>query len=174
MVGKKLGAAAVIWDDQGRVLLVKHSYGRYNWELPGGGAEEGESIAETATREVREETGLEVVAHHVAGVYYEAGIDMLHFVFHCERREAATVPRPDGLEISECAFCSPAALPGPISDFTIRRITDAMSEKTQPLPKLIGPRQWREEGSHAERVAALRPELLLRTQIRTTTHFIYR
>src|SRR5688500_810850 len=40
MIGKKLGAAAVILDTLGRVLLVKHTYGPLNWELPGGGAEE--------------------------------------------------------------------------------------------------------------------------------------
>lgn len=34
--GKRLGAAAVIEKDQNCVLLVKHNYGKINWELPGG------------------------------------------------------------------------------------------------------------------------------------------
>lgn len=34
---KNVGAAAFIVDGEGRVLLVKHTYGRLNWELPGGG-----------------------------------------------------------------------------------------------------------------------------------------
>ncbi len=51
---KRLGAASVILNNQGWVLLVKHSYGRLNWELPGGVAEVDESIVETALREVRE------------------------------------------------------------------------------------------------------------------------
>jgi len=34
MIGKKLEAAAVILDTQGRVLLVKHTYRPLNWELP--------------------------------------------------------------------------------------------------------------------------------------------
>ena len=53
-----LGAACVIFDDGGRVLLVHHTYGRSNWELPGGGSEPGEAPDETAMRELLEETAL--------------------------------------------------------------------------------------------------------------------
>ncbi len=52
-----LGAACVVFDGAGRVLLVHHTYGRRNWELPGGGSEPGEAPDETATRELLEETG---------------------------------------------------------------------------------------------------------------------
>ncbi|HNT78415.1 MAG TPA: NUDIX domain-containing protein [Anaerolineae bacterium] len=61
-----LGANAALFDEEGRILLVKHTYGRLNWELPGGVAEPNESIVETAIREAREEIGLQVVAN-VAG-----------------------------------------------------------------------------------------------------------
>lgn len=142
MVGKKLGAAAVILDTQGRVLLVKHSYGPLNWELPGGGAEQGESIVETALREVREETGLHVVAQHTTGIYYDTETDMLRFVFLCQSRDTTLVPRFEAEEISASAFWSPTALPRPISDFTVRRIADAMAGVMQPLPAPVGPRQW--------------------------------
>ncbi|MDU0200884.1 NUDIX hydrolase [Paenibacillus sp. MAH-36] len=57
---KLIGAAAVILDSEGKVLLVKHSYGKNNWDLPGGKAEEDESAQETAKREVHEEVGLKV------------------------------------------------------------------------------------------------------------------
>lgn len=142
MIGKRLGAAAVILDEHGRVLLVNHRYGRLNWELPGGGAEAGESIVDTALREVLEETGLAVEAEHTTGIYDDTEADMLHFVFRCRSRGTAPVPCPDAEEISECAFWSPAALPRPISDFTIRRIGDALSGTRQPLPVLVGPRKW--------------------------------
>ena len=55
-------AGAVVRDEAGRLLLVLRGRdpGRGRWSLPGGRIEPGESAAEAAAREVREETGLEV------------------------------------------------------------------------------------------------------------------
>lgn len=139
---KTVGAAAFIVDSEGKVLLVKHTYGHLNWELPGGGGEPGESPEETAIREVKEETGLSVVARHITGCYYTFENDMLHFVVWCEREDSAAAPQADKAEISECAFWSPETLPHPISDWTVRRIQDAIAGNSLPLPLRIGPRIW--------------------------------
>ena len=139
---KTVGAAAFIGDNEGRVLLVKHTYGHLNWELPGGGGEAGESPVETAVREVQEETGLRVTARQMTGCYYSHENESLHFVFHCERKGSEAIPRADGAEISDCAFWSPDALPRPISDWTVQRIRDALSGNHFPLPHNIGPRVW--------------------------------
>ncbi len=68
-----LGAASVILDTDRRVLLVKHNYGYHNWEIPGGISEAGESAAETALREAREELGVALVLEKLTGVYWEPG-----------------------------------------------------------------------------------------------------
>jgi mutator protein MutT len=49
---------AIIDDDE--ILLIKraHDPGKDKWAIPGGKVEYGESLAEAATREVKEETGL--------------------------------------------------------------------------------------------------------------------
>lgn len=60
MPNRRIGAAAVIVNDEGGVPLVKQTYGRLNWELPGGAGEAGESPDETVLREVQEETGMDV------------------------------------------------------------------------------------------------------------------
>ena len=140
---KKLGAAAAILDARGWVLLVKHSYGWLNRELPGGAVEVGEGVVEAAVREVREETGLEVVAEHATGVYYDAEADALHFVFVCQPLETSA-PQPDAEEVTECAFWNPDALPRPMSDFTLRGVEDVISGARQPLPIAVGRRRWLE------------------------------
>ncbi|WP_298457893.1 NUDIX hydrolase [uncultured Cellulomonas sp.] len=59
---------AIVTDDQGRVLLI-HKTDNDLWALPGGGHEIGESIADTVVREVKEETGYDVVVDRVTGLY---------------------------------------------------------------------------------------------------------
>ncbi len=138
----RLGAAAVIMNTAGHVLLVKHTYGRLNWELPGGLSEAHESIVATAVREVREETGLQVTAQHTTGIYYEPASDLLHFVFLCAADAGQYYLRPDGDEVSRAEFWPPGALPRPISDFTVRRIEDALAGTQWPLPGEVPPRRW--------------------------------
>ena len=59
----RVAAYALLHDADSRVLLVHATPGATwagHWMLPGGGAEHGEPVAATVTREVVEETGLEV------------------------------------------------------------------------------------------------------------------
>ncbi|OPA72777.1 hypothetical protein BVG16_32200 [Paenibacillus selenitireducens] len=141
MSKKPVGAAAVIMDSEERILLVKHNYGKYNWELPGGLSEQNESAENTVKREVLEETGLEVTVGRLTGVYYEPAYDMHHFVFACKVVDNHQ-PQPDAEEVTECKFFNVDDLPSPISDFTISRIKDASNTDSDHLFHTIGPRQW--------------------------------
>ncbi len=64
-------AAGVLVEDDGRVVLVRRGVAPRvgYWGLPSGFAEYDETIEETAIRECREETGLEVELDDLLGVY---------------------------------------------------------------------------------------------------------
>jgi mutator protein MutT len=57
-----VGVSAVVFDDDGRVLVVERGKppAEGSWSVPGGRLEDGETMAEGVAREVKEETGLEV------------------------------------------------------------------------------------------------------------------
>src|SRR6185503_20029166 len=112
-----LGAACAIFDAAGRVLLVRHSYGRRNWELSGGGAEAGESPNETALRELGEETGLSGLVVRLTGLYLEVEHErgpFLHVVFRV-RIDGGDDPQPASPEIEDAGWFEVDALPTPIS-----------------------------------------------------------
>ena len=64
-------ARAVIFDDHGRVLLIRRG-DNHQWALPAGGMEPGESVTDCMTREVWEETGLTVESSAAFAIYSEA------------------------------------------------------------------------------------------------------
>jgi ADP-ribose pyrophosphatase YjhB (NUDIX family) len=61
-------ASAVVADQTGAILLIERTDNGL-WTIPGGGMEVGETIAQTAIREVKEETGLDVAVERLVGIY---------------------------------------------------------------------------------------------------------
>jgi 8-oxo-dGTP pyrophosphatase MutT (NUDIX family) len=116
-----VGAAALIVDDQGRLLLMKRSDSGC-WGPPGGAVEPGEAVETAARREVREETGLELGKLALFGVYsgpelfyrYPNG-DEVHNVtiVYLSRERRGEVRLND--EHTEWRWCAAADIPEDLS-----------------------------------------------------------
>jgi 8-oxo-dGTP pyrophosphatase MutT (NUDIX family) len=63
-----VGSTVLVLDAQNRLLMLKRSESG-NWGVPGGAMELGETVEETAKRELREETGLETGEMSLFGVF---------------------------------------------------------------------------------------------------------
>src|SRR5919206_1182642 len=107
---------AVIFDDVGRLLLVRraHEPGRGRWSVPGGRVEAGETDAYAVIREVAEETGLVVdivrllgnVQRHAPGA---AVFDI--YDYRCRVIGGTLQPGDDADDARWCAAQTLATLP---------------------------------------------------------------
>lgn len=57
MVDEK-SCGAIVYNEEGKILVVQHNAG--HWDFPKGHVENGETEIETATREVKEETNIDI------------------------------------------------------------------------------------------------------------------
>jgi 8-oxo-dGTP pyrophosphatase MutT (NUDIX family) len=107
------GVKVIVRRPGGDVLFVRHTYGRREWELPGGMLRPHEAPEDAARREAREELGVELSWRPlgVAEVGGNAKTTTLH-VFLADVRDAGAV-RVTPVEISEARWGSPGAPPDP-------------------------------------------------------------
>lgn len=56
----RAAVAAMIFDEQGRILLFKHTYRKFEWGIPAGGLEHGEQPEQAIIREFFEETDMQI------------------------------------------------------------------------------------------------------------------
>ncbi|WP_409183176.1 NUDIX hydrolase [Amycolatopsis sp. VS8301801F10] len=78
MDGLERCVGGIVFDDQGRLLLIRraHDPGKGQWSLPGGRVEPGETDHEAVIRELREETGLDVRPHTLTGSVVRGSYDI--------------------------------------------------------------------------------------------------
>lgn len=79
-----VSVAAAIVDEHDRVLVIQRR-DNGKWQPPGGVLELDESITAGLAREVREETGLEIQAERLTGVYKNMNLGVVALVFRAIR-----------------------------------------------------------------------------------------
>jgi 8-oxo-dGTP pyrophosphatase MutT (NUDIX family) len=127
------GCRVLAFDREGRVLLVRHSYGTGSWMAPGGGMRRGEDPLRAGARELSEECGCRLEgAWQVALV--EEPLRGATNVVHVVAGSAVGAPVPDGREVIEAAFFAPEALPDRMSGLLRRDLPGWLRAATAGRP----------------------------------------
>lgn len=126
-----VGARAILRDEAGRLLLIRRA-DNGQWALPAGALEIGESIVETAVREVFEETGLTATELTPFALY--TGKDFLRTnmfghtyqlhttAFRVDAWKGELVTRTE--ETTDARFVAVDELPEPLSGSVERSLRD--------------------------------------------------
>jgi 8-oxo-dGTP diphosphatase len=133
-------AGVAVRDAEGRILLVRRADDG-TWCIPGGHVEPGESWADAARRECREETGWDVTLTGLLGVYsdpadqthrYPDGtlVSFLAVVFEATLSVQATTPDH---EVTAVEWFARDALPTEIFAVDVPAIRDALSDAPRPF-----------------------------------------
>ena len=132
------GAAAVVFDAQGRLLLQRRGdNGR--WGLPGGGVEVGETVAAACVREVKEETGYDIEIVRLVGVYsdprwttirYPDGNVVQYVTTPFECRVVGGSPALSE-ETRALDWVDPRQLPEPFLPNHVQRVRDALERRAE-------------------------------------------
>lgn len=124
--GLTLGTRTVVIGDGPSVLLVRHTYAP-GWLLPGGGVERGETVFDSAKRELREEAGViadeELQLH---GLFLNNANFKGDHVAVLVLRRFRHEPFQPTMEIAEARFFPAHALPEGTTGGTRRRVAEVV------------------------------------------------
>ncbi len=121
-----IGVRGLVYDRiTNSIFLIRHTYVP-GWQLPGGGVEFGETVAEALEREFQEEGNIVFAAAPL--------LKSLHFNRRASRRDHVafylieafeqTAPKMPDHEIAEAGFFALDALPDHTTPATLRRIAE--------------------------------------------------
>ena len=121
-------AGAIVSDERGRVLLLRHVLrAGSGWGVPGGFLKAAEQPEEAVRRELREETGLELDSVELAFVRALEHVHQVEIIFRCRMRAAALEGLEKGFEIDRAEWFARDALPPGISADQRRLIERALA-----------------------------------------------
>lgn len=110
---------------EGKILLTQREDFE-TWVLPSGRVEQGESLAQAAIREAKEETGIDVELTRLVGVYSRTGTMYPGYTALFAARPVGGEPQLQQGETIAVEWFSFDKIPDPLSVGQARRIRDAI------------------------------------------------
>jgi ADP-ribose pyrophosphatase YjhB (NUDIX family) len=115
---------AVVLDERGRVLLLRHAFrAGYAWGIPGGFIEKGEQPEQALRRELLEEVGLELESAEIAFARTLRKPTQVEIIFRCRPRGLA---QPQSVEIKSASWFGLEELPPELGQDQHRLIARAL------------------------------------------------
>jgi len=104
----RVAVATTIFDDQGRILLFKHTYRKFEWGIPAGGLEYGEQPEKAIIREFFEETSMQIKVEKLLLAESSKEDHNISLIFLCK---IVSGTFKESLEISEMKYFDVNDLP---------------------------------------------------------------
>ena len=127
--GLTLGVRGMVFDGEGRVLLIQHTY-VHGWHLPGGGVEKHETVHEALERELVEEAGVRLAGPpSLLGIYSNRRVFRGDHVLIYRVDQWEACPQTSRGEIHAVEWFAPHALPDGVTNGTRKRIEEALGAR---------------------------------------------
>lgn len=92
-----VSAGAIIVNENNEILLIRGP--RRGWEMPGGQVEEGESLAQAAIRETKEEAGVDIEIVRFCGIYQNVSGGICNTLFLAKQVGGEMTTTEEALEV---------------------------------------------------------------------------
>ena len=127
--GLTFGVRAIVRSEDGKFLLVRHTY-TPGWHFPGGGVEKGETAVVALENELLQETGLRLEGTPALhGVFHNNGVSQRdHVLVYVCNVNGSVASKPTSVEIAEIGYFDLDDLPEGTDPGTIRRMREVIDE----------------------------------------------